>query len=290
MQKTNWDDLRFVLAVAETGSVSRAAVSLGVNHATVLRRVHDFEQRHGGTVFEKTARGYRTLADKREVIVAAREAEAAMIAVGQLVSGKTSPLQGTVRITSTDTLCQRILPRITADIQARTHDLSVELLCSNAHVDLLRQKVDVTVRPSRDLSDDLVGTQAGVLGFAVYGATNSYDGWLGLVGSLARSEPATWMVENVNPRAINATADSFVTLQDMAAHGLGRAILPCFIGDTDPRLRLILDEMPTFTVPLWVASHADIANTPRLRSIRSALVEGLHGQGAQLTGALSAQS
>jgi DNA-binding transcriptional LysR family regulator len=284
MQKANWDDLRFVLAVADTGSVSRAAVLLGVNHATVLRRVHDFEKRHGGAVFEKTARGYRTLADKREVILAAREAEAAMFAVGQLVSGKSSQLQGMVRITSTDTLCHRILPGITADIQAHTQDLSVELLCSNAHVDLIRQKVDVTVRPSRNLGDDLVGTQAGVLGFATYAASNSYDGWLGLIGSLARSEPAVWMGENVNPRDIAAAADSFITLQDMAAHRLGRVILPCFIGDTDLRLHRISDGIPTFSVPLWVASHVDIAHGPRLRSIRSALVQGLQELGEQLGG------
>lgn len=288
MQKANWDDLRFVLAVADTGSVSRAAASLGVNHATVLRRVHEFEQRHGGTVFEKTARGYRTIADKREVIAAAREAEAAMIAVGQLVGGKISPLLGTVRITSTDTLCHRILPCIAADIQARTNDLSVELMCSNAHVDLIRQKIDVTVRPSRNLDDDLVGTQAGVLGFATYAASDSSDGWLGLMGPLSRSEPASWIVENVNPREITAAADSFMTLQDMAAHGLGRAILPNFIGDSDPRLRLISKEMPTFAVPLWVASHADIANTPRLRSIRSSLVQGLQEVGDQLAGARAA--
>lgn len=284
MQKANWDDLRYVLAVADTGSVSRAAVSLGVNHATVLRRVHDFEQRHGGIVFEKTARGYRTLADKREVIIAAREVEAAMIAVEQLVSGKTSPLQGTVRVTSTDTLCNRILPSIAADIQRDTDDLAIELLCSNAHVDLIRQKVDVTVRPSRDLGDDLVGTQAGVLGFAVYAASDGQDGWLGLTGSLARSEPAGWMVDNVSPRAINATADSFMTLREMAAHGLGRAILPCLVGDEDPRLNLISDDMPTFSVPLWVASHADVATTPRLRSIRSALVQGLRRVDSQLAG------
>ncbi len=287
MQKENWDDLRFVLAVADTGSVSRAAVSLGVNHATVLRRVHDFEQRHGGAVFEKTARGYRPLADKREVIIAAREAEAAMIAVGQLVSGKTAPLQGTVRITSTDTLCHRILPGITAKVQAHTSDLSVELLCSNAHVDLIRQKIDVTVRPSRTLTDDLVGTQAGELGFATYGAADGQDGWLGLMGSLARSEPAAWMAENVHPRAITAAADSFETLQAMAAHGLGRAILPRFIGDADKRLRVIPDGMPTFAVPLWVASHADVANGPRLRSIRAALVQGLLDLSEQLSGASS---
>jgi DNA-binding transcriptional LysR family regulator len=92
------------------------------------------------------------------------------------------------------------------------------------------------------------------------------------------------MAENVNPRAIVAAADSFMTLQDLAAHGLGRAILPRFIGDADRRLNLLSRKMPTFAVPLWVASHADIANTPRLRSIRSALEQGLKELGDQLAG------
>jgi len=39
MHRDNWDDLRYVLAVAETGSVSAAARMLKVNHATVLRRI-----------------------------------------------------------------------------------------------------------------------------------------------------------------------------------------------------------------------------------------------------------
>ena len=59
MHSTNWDNLRFVLSVANHGSVSAAARALGVNHATVLRRVAAFEEDHGGAVFEKTATGYR---------------------------------------------------------------------------------------------------------------------------------------------------------------------------------------------------------------------------------------
>ena len=46
--KPNWDDYRYVLSVARLGSVSAAARELGVNHATVLRRVAAVEA-HLGT-------------------------------------------------------------------------------------------------------------------------------------------------------------------------------------------------------------------------------------------------
>ncbi len=39
-----WDDLRYVLAVAEHGGLAAAARALGVNHTTVLRRVNAFEE------------------------------------------------------------------------------------------------------------------------------------------------------------------------------------------------------------------------------------------------------
>ena len=39
-----WDDLRIAQAVAETGSLSAAARSLGLSHSTVLRRLSAFEE------------------------------------------------------------------------------------------------------------------------------------------------------------------------------------------------------------------------------------------------------
>ena len=53
-----WDDLRYVLAVARTGSLAGAARSLGVNHTTVLRRVDAFEKTLGLRLFERLPAGY----------------------------------------------------------------------------------------------------------------------------------------------------------------------------------------------------------------------------------------
>jgi DNA-binding transcriptional LysR family regulator len=46
---TDWDDVRSFLAVARGGSVRAAAERLGVNHATVLRRIAQLEERLGAT-------------------------------------------------------------------------------------------------------------------------------------------------------------------------------------------------------------------------------------------------
>jgi DNA-binding transcriptional LysR family regulator len=284
MHSTNWDDLRFVLAVAESGSVSAAARVLGVNHATVLRRIAAFEQFHNAVIFDRTQQGYTVPPEKLRIIEAAREAALAVDTVARMIRGTGARLSGTVRITSTDTFCLTVLPPILADIQTRADGLHVELLCNNAHLDLARLNADISVRPAPKLPDDLRGEAAAVLGFAAYRSIGGgTETWLGLRGTLTRSPAATWMDHNLTLDQIAGGADSFVVLREMVAGHMGRAILPCCLGDTDPRLRRT-EDIPPMSVPIWVASHADLSDAPRLRSLRGQLVEGLRGQAAVLAG------
>jgi DNA-binding transcriptional LysR family regulator len=117
MHNENWDDLRYVLAVAEGGSVSAAAKSLGVNHATVLRRIAAFETRHGALVFDRGPAAMPVRPDQRRLIEAAREVEAGFGALDRLAHGSTA-LSGVIRVTSTDSFTAHVLPRIVARLEA----------------------------------------------------------------------------------------------------------------------------------------------------------------------------
>ena len=63
MHRLDWTDLQYVLAVARAGSLAAAARELGVNHATVLRRVARLEEAQGAKVFDRHPGGYRLVAD-----------------------------------------------------------------------------------------------------------------------------------------------------------------------------------------------------------------------------------
>ncbi len=281
MHSDNWDDLRYVLAVAESGSVSAAARALGVNHATVLRRVAAFEERHGVGLFEKSARGYAIPPDRIKVIEAAREVENAMAAVERLMRGDAAPVAGKVRVTSTDTFCSTVLPGILAQIARKGP--GIELLTSNGHLDFARLHADITVRPTERLPEDLAGEKVSTLGFAVYTAPEA-AGWLGLKGRLAGSVAGTWMSENVDVDDIVASSDSFPTLLRFAEQGLGRALLPCILGDASPVLGRVPGGPSELAVPIWVASHVDLADAPRLRSVRAQIGRGLKDHDDALSG------
>jgi DNA-binding transcriptional LysR family regulator len=110
MSDLEWDDLRFVLAVASAGSLAGAARALGVNHTTVLRRVIAFEKRLGLRLFERLPTGYVLTAGGEELIAAARRVEETITTLERKLAGRDSRLSGAVRITTADTLMASILP------------------------------------------------------------------------------------------------------------------------------------------------------------------------------------
>ena len=279
--QANWDDVRFAVAVADHGSVAAAARALGVNHATVLRRIQAFEERQGLRIFDKTRRGYRVSPDRRALVEAMREAAASISQIEQMIEAERPHLQGGVRITTTDTFSLTLLPPIVADA-ARELGIELDVISDNAHLDLGRVQAHVTVRPALELPPELDGEEAGRLRFGVYAAPGGEDAWLGLSGPPARSVAGGWLRAKKGP--VRVRADSFVTLAGLAAAGAGRALLPVLLGDYWRGLeRLSLaEDLPE--TPIWVASHVDYAKSGRLRRVRKFLVEAITAQHAALSG------
>ncbi|MFL5287458.1 MAG: LysR family transcriptional regulator, partial [Rhodopila sp.] len=54
----DWDDLHYILKVAETGDLSPAGRFLRVNAATVVRHIEALEEASGRRLFVRTQRGY----------------------------------------------------------------------------------------------------------------------------------------------------------------------------------------------------------------------------------------
>ena len=55
----DWDNLRFFLELARTGTLAGAARRLGVEHTTVSRRIQALEKQMGATLFAREAGGHR---------------------------------------------------------------------------------------------------------------------------------------------------------------------------------------------------------------------------------------
>jgi DNA-binding transcriptional LysR family regulator len=263
MNNVNWDDIRYVLAVARHGSLNAAATALGVTHATVLRRVAAFEKRYRRAIFQKLPSGYKVLPEALPILGAMANIDDAVLAAERTIAGADQSPTGKVRIASTDSICQMVLPPILGRISESYPNIELTLLSANVHHDLTRLTADIVVRPTLDLGEGLRGICAGHLVFHAYTDGGPDRKWMKLEGALSGSVAAIWMADQVRADQITGGADSFLVLQQMAASGLGKALLPSFVGDADPRLQKLESDSPKSAVPVWVATLKEFAQTPR---------------------------
>jgi len=72
--------------------------------------------------------------------------------------------------------------------------------------------------------------------------------------------------------------DDVSTLCHAVAGGMGVARLPCYVGDTDPRLRRLDIQLDESTWGIWVLNHVDLRSTARVRAGRDFLVSIIENQ------------
>lgn len=89
-------DLRYLSVVAETGSLSNAAHSLGVKPSTISRRIVRLEDELGVTIFERGSFGTRLTAAGRDLLVRVKRTLDAADAVRR--TGKSSGVAKTGRV------------------------------------------------------------------------------------------------------------------------------------------------------------------------------------------------
>ena len=291
----NWDNLRYVLAVANAGSLASAARLLGVNHTTVLRRVSAFEKRLGQRLFERLPTGYVLTAGGEELIAAARRIDDTVTTLERKLAGQDLRLSGTVRVTTTDTLMGSILPEILAAFRAAHPGIQVEVALSNLMLNLTKRDADLAIRPAKDPPETLIGRQVAKIAFAVYGSPHylakrrsadlAAHQWVGPDDSLGGTSVAAWMRSELPESEITLRADSLLGLRQAAQAGLGLAALPCYLGDTSPDLVCVHPPITAMETALWILTHEDLRHTVRIRAFIEFAADALSRRRPLLEGA-----
>src|SRR3546814_19990937 len=98
----NWNDLRFLLAVARSRTISLAGRRTGTDHATVSRRIWALEAALGLQLFERNQRGYNLTQHGEELLGMATALEADAVRNQDTAAGKQHGRGGAVRISKHD--------------------------------------------------------------------------------------------------------------------------------------------------------------------------------------------
>ncbi len=282
----NWDDLRYLLAVARHGSLSAAARVLGVNHSTVLRRVTALEQAVGAQLFDKLPGGYVLTAAGDEMHRVAQKMEEDVAAANRLLSGRDTRISGSLRVTTVDILTLYVLPRHIAAFRRLHPELRIDLMAAEASLSLTRREADVAIRATSRPPENLVGRAVSGLAFAVYGASGYLDRaggvddpdrhpWVGLDESFEHTSLARWMKRAVPAAAIGYRVNSVAGAVEAVRAGIGLGLLPCGVVDRDPAFRRIGDPVPEADAKLWLLTHEDLRHMGRVRAFLDFMADAL---------------
>ncbi|WP_315838095.1 LysR family transcriptional regulator [Bradyrhizobium prioriisuperbiae] len=273
-----WEDLQYILAVAENGSLANAARVLKVNHTTVLRRINAFEEAHGLRLFERLPTGYTLTAGGEELLAAARTMSDVVTTLERKLAGQDLRIEGGLRLTTTDTLIASVLPEILSRFHGAHPGVRVEVSTTNLLANLTRRDADVAIRPANNPPETLIGRRISEIAFALYTSSDfiarhgrSEDlkayRWLAPDDTLSGSSIALWMKSALPGADIVLRADSLVTLRQAAIAGVGVAALPCYLGDNTPGLtRLLPEPFAPMATSLWILTHEDLRRTARVNA------------------------
>ena len=280
----NWDDFRYLLAVARNGGAAAAAASLGVNHATVYRRIDQLEAALGARLLERGGRSLTLTAAGEEFLAGAEAMDVAALAVQARLAGRDLEPVGTLRLTAPDDITDKILLPLLVEFRDLYPRIAIELATANRFLNISRREADIALRATADPPPALIGRKATGLATAVY-AHESFAGqplealpWLDWEEGLGPTALQPWMRENVRPDQILLRINSMRSLAEAAAAGLGAAVLPCFLADEAPALVRLKDPMPGWRTDLWILTHPDLRGVTRVRLLTAFLFENIRRQ------------
>lgn len=276
MQQINWDNLRYVLMVAEKGSIAAAARELRVNRTTVLRRINSFQDNLSCRIFERSESGYILTPEAEKMIDAAREVENTIFNMQRQIAGRELRLEGELRVTTTDTLIVSVIGPHLASFHRKHPHIVVNVVMTNNILDLNRRDADVAVRPTGAPDGHLVGRRLADIQFAIY-ASPDYLGscnadrldqhsWIGFETELQSTLPGKWLDNNIPVEKICLRGDSFIALKVASENGMGLSLLPHYLGDSSRYLQKLPIAIEELNTGLWLITHPDLNRSAKVHA------------------------
>jgi DNA-binding transcriptional LysR family regulator len=292
----DWDDLKIAHAIARHGSLSAAARALGTTQPTVSRRLSALERQIGVKLFERGATGLSASKLCAVLIESLDQMEEQAQAVERRIAARDTGLQGAITVTSLAWFGDDVLAPLLAHFCACHRLVTVDLINDPRRFNLFRREADVAVRIGMFDRDKLVERKVADVSYGLY-ASRHYLRRHGRpdfakqcaghrVASLCESPAKVVHIEWL--KAIASRAHVVLRTNGIQSHvaavGAGQAIavLPRVLGDRRPGFVRIEPPLPEPFQPVKIGVHADLRDTPRIRSLIDFLVRELKAQAAEL--------
>jgi DNA-binding transcriptional LysR family regulator len=296
MNDINWDDFRYFLAAAESGSLSAAAKRLHSNQPTVGRHIDALEAALGLKLFQRHKKGLTLTQEGMWVLEQSELMQSGVHSIQRTVAGDYQELRGSVRLALPEGLANEALIPGLAEFYRRYPSLRLILNVSSRTANLTRGEADIAIRLFRPKETDLVTRQLMDMAMGLY-ASRQYlptheppatvsdliaHRIIGYGDELAGLPENQWLLDHVPKDDWVLQTDSTASRLRATVCGLGVSIQPRLFAKTNPELIQVLDHVSLPAHKIWITYHRDLRHILRIRVTVEFLVEFFVGKNSSL--------
>lgn len=282
----NWDDVRVFLAVARSGQILSASKRLGINHATLSRRVTALEEALKTRLLIRRTNGCDLTAEGEIFLHAAERMETEMLAAQAQIGRIDTAVAGTVRVGAPDGFGVSFLAPRLGRLTARFPELRIQLVPVPRSFSLSQREADIAItleRPeqgrliSSKLTDYTLGLYASRDYLASYIAPETVDDLkahrrIGYVEDLIFTASLNFTGEVMRSWDASFEISSATGQTEAVRSSAGIGILHNYIARQYPELVRILPDT-TIRRGYWTTYHESARDLVRVRTVVDFLQE-----------------
>lgn len=279
----NLPSLMTFLTVARLGRFTAAADSLGINHATVSRRVAALEKLTGQRLLLRTQSGWEITNEGRHVFKIAEEIEQSLTKL--VADDDTAAIAGTVRIGAPEAFSAHLAVPVLTKVQQEHPALDIELFTSTQRARQNRSGLDLEIvvgkpevpraweRPLMDYQLKLYATAAYL---AQHGTPKSMAELAAhrlnyYVEAILLVQDLDAALTHLPPMRPGISSTNVYAHLTATLEGAGIGLLPDFMADDDPRLLQVLGTEFGHPATFWVVVRQESLRNPAVATVYQAL-------------------
>jgi DNA-binding transcriptional LysR family regulator len=187
-------------------------------------------------------------------------------------------VNGTVRITTNDTILHGLVAPALKALQAQHPLLAFDLHAGNELASLTRRDADIAIRATKKPPQHLVGKQVGPVRVALYASARSsiksFDAsvaaeckWIAPDDALPEHPSVVWRKRHFPKVSPAFRVNSILTVAEFVAQGMGIGLLPVFLASQRKDLRPLTEPIDECQTELWLLTHTEARHLRRVSTV-----------------------
>ncbi len=267
----NWDDLKVLLAVTRSGSLTRASALLGVDQSTTSRRLTALEAALGTTLFVRSKTGIRPTELGEKLVMHALEVERRTERMAEVASSPATEPTGTVRLVGNHWVIEWIATQVLPQFLARNPRLIVRLVTTPPVVQA-RGDATISLWFETQPQPGEFAIKLAEVPFAMYapkGKDPDALDWISFFDEDAPRRAPVRVLEKARKRGdvVRVTGTDARLVAATVRAGAGKGLLPMCLMQNDATVMRLSGPEPDLVRTLHLHTHPDTVQSLRVQTV-----------------------